>query len=129
MKRILALLIAALMMISSFSALAEGSTPPEMPSGEMGTPPERPDGGMGTPPDGMGTPPDGAPGGFGGGTPPGGRTSSFDLAAIAVLPTARIRVVVRNNPARCFFISVILSPNRFHLSFAFKLFLLSQVSV
>ena len=36
MKRILALLIAALMMISSFGALAEGSTPPEMPSGEMG---------------------------------------------------------------------------------------------
>ena len=88
MKRILALLIAALMMISSFGALAEGSTPPEMPSGKMGTPPERPDGGMGTPPDGMGTPPDGAPGGFGGGTPPGGGTSSFEYTAAAEITAA-----------------------------------------
>lgn len=88
MKRILALLIAALMMISSFGALAEGSTPPEMPSGEMGTPPERPDGGMGTPPEGMGTPPDGAPGGFGGGTPPGGGTSSFEYTAATEITAA-----------------------------------------
>jgi hypothetical protein len=46
----------------------------------MGTPPD------GTPPDG--TPPDGFGGGFGGGTPPGGRSSSFEYAAAAEITAA-----------------------------------------
>ena len=70
MKRFLALLTAALLLLTSVFAFAEG-TPPEKPSGE---PPAMPSGGMGAPPDG-------APGGFGGGTPPGGRTASFEYAA------------------------------------------------
>ena len=53
----------------------------------MGTPPdgnppgEPPSGGMGTPPDGMG-------GGFGGGTPPGGSTTSFEYTAAAEITEA-----------------------------------------
>ena len=71
-----------------------GGTPPEKPDGE---PPEMPEGGMpgGTPPGeppegGMGTPPDGAPGGggFGGGTPPGGRASSFEYTAATEITEA-----------------------------------------
>ncbi|MBQ6960287.1 MAG: hypothetical protein IJP78_04840 [Clostridia bacterium] len=68
MKKILSILL-VLMMLFSVTAFAE--------SGPSGTPP-------GDPPSGeMGTPPDGAPGnsGFGGGTPPGGSTSSFEYTA------------------------------------------------
>ena len=71
MKRILSILL-VLMMLFSETAFAE--------NGPGGTPP-------GDPPSGeMGTPPDGAPGdgsGFGGGTPPGGSTSSFEYTAAA----------------------------------------------
>ena len=82
MKKVFALLIALIMMISTTAAFAE-ETPPSggtPPTGEMGTPP---DGfGGGTPPGGeMGTPPDGFGGGFGGGTPPGAQSSSFEYAA------------------------------------------------
>ena len=73
--------------------------PPELPSGDMtppdggnGQPPELPSGDM-TPPDGgNGQPPekpDGAPGsGFGGGTPPGGGTSSFEYSAATEITSA-----------------------------------------
>ncbi len=73
MKRFLALLTAALLLLTSVFAFAEG-TPPEKPAGD---PPTMPSGGMGAPPDGA----PGGPGGFGGGTPPGGRTASFEYAA------------------------------------------------
>ena len=138
MKRILAILTAAMVLLTSICAFAEGTpteipsdgsgtppempsdgsgsppempsdgsgtppempangmgTPPEKPSGDMGTPPEKPSGDMGTPPEkpsgDMGTPPDGAPGeggGFGGGTPPGGRTASFEYTAAAEITSA-----------------------------------------
>ena len=53
-------------------------------NGPGGTPPGDPPGGK------MGTPPDGAPGsgGFGGGTPPGGRTSSFEYTAATEITEA-----------------------------------------
>ena len=86
------------MMISATAAFAEG-TPPAggpggtPPSGDMGTPPDGtpPDGfgsGMGAPPDGFG----GVPGGgFGGGTPPGGKSASFEYsAATEITETANV---------------------------------------
>ena len=96
LKRFFAILISVILVLGTgLAAHAEDSgTPPEPPSGEMappdggnGQPPELPSGGM-TPPDGgNGQPPekpDGAPGGgFGGGTPPGGGTSSFEYSAAA----------------------------------------------
>ena len=76
MKKALAILMALMLMMGSALAQAPDGTPPgDPPSGGMGTPPDG-DGGMGTPPDGEG-------GGFGGGTPPGGGTSSFEYAAAA----------------------------------------------
>ena len=80
MKKYFALLIALIMIISTTAAFAEGNPPSggTPPTGEMGTPPD------GTPPDGFGgggTPPDGFGGGFGGGTPPGVQSSSFEYAA------------------------------------------------
>ena len=80
MKRLLALLTAFMMMLTAAWSLAEGNPPGDPPSGGIGAPPD----GMGQPPDGMGAPPDGMsppPGGFGGGTPPGAGTSSFEYAA------------------------------------------------
>ena len=80
MKKILAVLIALLMIGTSAFAFAEGNPPGNPPSGNRGTPPngnppgDPPSGGMGTPPGGMG-------GGFGGSTPPGGSTSSFEYTA------------------------------------------------
>ncbi len=67
MKKILALLIASLMLLGT--ALAQGNPPGDPPSG-----------GMGTPADGNG--------GFGGGTPPGGKTSSFEYAAAVEITEA-----------------------------------------
>ena len=75
MKKILSILL-ALMMLVSVTAFAE--------NGPGGTPP-------GDPPSGeMGTPPDGAPrnDGFGGSTPPGGRTSSFEYTAATEITEA-----------------------------------------
>ena len=74
MKKILALLIALTMALTSVWAFAESGmgTPPDgmgTPPDGMGTPPDgmgTPPDGMGAPPDGMGAPPDGANGGFGG---------------------------------------------------------------
>ncbi len=96
MKKILSILL-VLMMLFSVTAFAEsgsGETPPgNPPAGDIGTPPDKPDGGMpggtppGDPPGGdMGTPPDKPDGempggGFGGGTPPGGGTASFEYTA------------------------------------------------
>ncbi len=110
-KRILAILISVMMIFcAGLSAWAEEPETPtaepslEMtpPEGGMGQPPEKPgdgmappDGGMGQPPekpgDGQGQPPekpDGAPGGFGGSTPPGGGTSSFEYAAATEITEA-----------------------------------------
>ena len=75
MKKILSILL-VLMMLFSVTAFAE--------NGPGGTPP-------GDPPSGeMGTPPGGAPGngGFGGGTPPGGRASSFEYKAATEITEA-----------------------------------------
>ena len=84
MKKILSILL-VLMMLFSVTAFAEngpGGTPPgDPPSGEMGTPPDGAPGG--TPPDGMH-----GNGGFGGGTPPGGRTSSFEYTAATEITEA-----------------------------------------
>lgn len=69
MKRILALIIATILVIGSTCAFAEtNDTPPEPPSGEMGQPPEG--GRGGNPPDGIGEPPQGGPDI---GNPPDGR--------------------------------------------------------
>ena len=92
MKRLIAIILAAMLSISgTLTAFAEdtnnnqptqmGSRPPEMPEGSFpgdpgGTLPEMPEGGM---PGGM--PPDGVPGGFGGNTPPGSRSASFEYSA------------------------------------------------
>ena len=77
-KKIFALLTALAMLLTNFTALAEGSAPPAMPEG-MGQPPERTgEGPGGTPPDGMpGNPPDGmgGPGGMPGGS---SRPESYD---------------------------------------------------
>ena len=91
MKKILCILLVLSMMFGITAFAEENETPPEIPSGQMappdgegGTPPTPPDGSM-TPPDGgNGQPPakpDGGNGGFGGNTPPGGGTSSFEYAA------------------------------------------------
>ena len=84
MKRFLPLIVAALLLFTSVSAFAEGGFPGNPPSGGMGNPPGDPPAG------GMGTPPDGAPGGggFGGGTPPGGSTSSFEYTASLEITSA-----------------------------------------
>ena len=101
LKRIFAVLISLIMIFCMTVSLADDhSTPPEMPSGGMtppegfgGEPPEMPSGGM-TPPGGEnGQPPEmpggNAPGGgFGGGTPPGGGTSSFEYTAAAEITAA-----------------------------------------
>ena len=84
MKKMLCVLLILAMMFGT-AAIAEGNGAPSAPpSGENGQPPEKPDGDM-TPPGGEnGQPPekpDGEGGGFGGGTPPGGSTSSFEYAA------------------------------------------------
>ena len=84
MKKMLCVLLILAMMFGT-AAIAEGNGAPSAPpSGENGQPPEMPDGDM-TPPGGEnGQPPekpDGEGGGFGGGTPPGGSTSSFEYAA------------------------------------------------
>ena len=82
MKKLLAVLLAMMLVLTTAFAFAEGNPPGDPPSGPMGTPPDGnppgdpPSGGMGTPPDGMG-------GGFGGGTPPGGSTASFEYTADA----------------------------------------------
>ena len=84
MKRFLILILAVMLVTcGALSALAENgapSQPQQMGSGPegMGTPPDKPDGGM---PFGPGGKP--GNGGFGGGTPPGGRASSFEYAAAA----------------------------------------------
>ena len=97
MKRFLSILIAALLLFTSAFAFAEGNPPGNPPSDGMGNPPgDPPSGGMGNPPGDppsgdMGTPPDGMPGeggGFGGGTPPGGRTSSFEYTAATEITAA-----------------------------------------
>ena len=87
MKKLLAVLIAMALVLTTAFAFAEGNPPGDPPSGPMGTPPDGnppgdpPSGGMGTPPDGMG-------GGFGGGTPPGGSTASFEYTAAAEITEA-----------------------------------------
>ena len=89
MKKMIACMIAMIMIISTTAAFAEGNPPAggpggTPPSGEMGTPP------AGTPPDGFGggNPPNGMGGGFGGGTPPGGRASSFEYTAATEITKA-----------------------------------------
>ena len=110
MKRTMAILLAAAMLLFSMTAFAEGNTgvsdnastemnaPPDGFGGETppdGTPPDGFGGGTppdGTPPDGFGggTPPDGngGPGGFGGGTPPGGGTSDFSYTGATEITEA-----------------------------------------
>ena len=69
LKKIVAILITLAMVLSiSLSAFAE----------DNGQPPEMPDG----------NPPDGAPGGFGGGTPPGGGTADFTYTAVTEITEA-----------------------------------------
>jgi hypothetical protein len=80
MKKMLALLIAFMMIVSTAAVFAEG-TPPS--GGPGGTPPS---GEMGTPPDG--TPPDGMGGGFGGSTPPGSQSSSFEYSGAVEITAA-----------------------------------------
>ena len=87
MKRFLALMIALMLAVSAAAAFAEdnqaskgpGGPPPDWDMGEppAGDPP-------GDPPDGM----PGGPGGFGGGTPPGGGTASFEYKAAAEITEA-----------------------------------------
>ena len=84
MKKMLCVLLILAMMFGTAAIAEENGAPSAPPSGENGQPPEKPDGDM-TPPGGEnGQPPekpDGEGGGFGGGTPPGGSTSSFEYAA------------------------------------------------
>ena len=87
MKRFLALMMALMLAVSAAAAFAEdnqaskgpGGPPPDWDMGEppAGDPP-------GDPPDGM----PGGPGGFGGGTPPGGGTASFEYKAAAEITEA-----------------------------------------
>ena len=100
MKRILALILvmilAACGTISAFAEEGSAGQQPQEGSGFMddATPPEPPEGGMPDGPGGMGTPPDKPDGdmpgngGFGGGTPPGGMTSSFEYAAATEITEA-----------------------------------------
>ena len=77
MKRILAVILAMLLLVGCIGSYAEtNGNPPEKPSGEMGQPPE----GMGEPPQGGlgGEPPQGGPGGEGG--PRGGSAPSDSSA-------------------------------------------------
>jgi hypothetical protein len=90
MKRIIALIVAIMMITCAVGAFAEeGSQPPELPTGAMGEPPQGGPGGTPpegmTPPDGMGEPPQGGPGGPGGNPPdgapgdaPGGQQSQVE---------------------------------------------------
>ena len=84
MKKMLCVLLILAMMFGTAAIAEENGAPSAPPSGENGQPPEKPDGDM-TPPGGEnGQPPekpDGEGGGFDGGTPPGGSTSSFEYAA------------------------------------------------
>ena len=92
MKKMLCILLMITLLFSVSAYAEESATPPDLPAGDMtppdwdgnGQPPEPPEGGM-TPPDGgNGQPPekpDGAPGGFGGGTPPGAGASSIEYTA------------------------------------------------
>ncbi len=90
MKRFLALMIALMLAVSTAAAFAEDNQASEGPGGppsnlDMGEPPagDRP----GDPPDGM----PGGPGGFGGGTPPGGGTASFEYkAAVEITEAAEL---------------------------------------
>ena len=79
-RKIFALLTALAMLMMSFTALAEGQTPPAMPDG-MGQPPEMGRGGPG------GNPPDGMPGGMGGpgGMPGGGSSQPESYDAVNTL--------------------------------------------
>ncbi len=90
MKRFLALMMALMLAVSAAAAFAEdnqaseglGGPPPDWDMGEppAGDPP-------GDPPDGM----PGGPGGFGGGTPPGGGTASFAYkAAVEITEAAEL---------------------------------------
>ena len=98
MKKILCILLMISMLFSMTAFAEENMTPPDLPSGDMtppdwenGQPPEPPEGGMMPPGGGNGQPPekpDGAPGGFGGGTPPGGGTASFEYAAATEITEA-----------------------------------------
>ena len=101
MKKLLSILLALSILLFAFSAFAEapqGDPPGEPPEGfgggtppqgdPPGEPPEGFDGGtapQGNPP---GDPPSGNGGGFGGGTPPGGGTSSFEYAAATEITEA-----------------------------------------
>ncbi len=69
MKKMLAVILAAAMLLSAFGSFAEGSRPGNPPGGEMGTPPD-------------------GSGGFGGGTPPGSSTSSFEYTAATEITEA-----------------------------------------
>ena len=102
MKRILAILMVCILALGmSLSALAENSTPPAPPSGEMGGPGGTPPDGMGggpggTPPDGMGggpggTPPDGM-GGRPGGTPPDGMGGPGGASSADITYTAAVEI-------------------------------------
>ena len=87
MKKLLAVLMALMLILTTAFAFAEGNPPGDPPSGMMGTPPD------GNPPGdpptgGMGMPPEGKGGGFGGGTPPGGSTASFEYTASAEITEA-----------------------------------------
>ena len=102
MKRLVSILLALSMLLWAFSAFAEapqGDPPDEPPEGfDGGNPPGEPPEGFdgsnppGEPPEGFGNgnPPGNPPsgGGFGGGTPPGGGTSSFEYAAAAEITEA-----------------------------------------
>ena len=83
MKKWLSAILAITLLLTAFSAFAEGAgAPPGDPPGE---PPEGFEGGdpPGEPPEGFGggNPPGDPPGGFGGGTPPGGGASGVTYTA------------------------------------------------
>ena len=84
-NRIIAIIMAlALFIIFPANVLAETSETTAL-EGSPNDPPE----GMGEPLEGMGEPPEGGmPGGFGGGTPPGGSTSSFEYTGATEITQA-----------------------------------------
>ena len=100
MKRILALILVGILAVcGTISAFAEEESAGRQPQEGSGftegmTPPEPPEGGMPGGPGDMGTPPDRpdgempGDGGFGGGTPPGGGTSSFEYTAATEITEA-----------------------------------------